>query len=296
MPTPTVGSYIGQVDIDGGSIHNIGSTLYGTCATASSTAAKVVVCPGFEELIEGVTIHVKFANGNGVSSPTLNVNSTGAKPISGTGLLSSSYDSWSNNAVVSFTYDGTNWCMNDKNNYDLVRQEKSTTNGNFPILLAGTSGSGWDAQHAKQTDHSNLTPAVYCNPSTGNVGATNFIGKHSGYTLGAACAKAIGSVASGNTGLVTGGDVYTAIQSAAAGSLQYQGTATSDSDIGTSYHAGWYWIVGSAGGTIAGQTVEAGDMILAHANYSGTLADDLDIVQSNVDRITNSDIDTIVAA
>ena len=295
MPTSNVGSYIGQVDIDGGSIHNIGSTLYGTCSTAAATAAKVVVCQGFEEFIEGVTIHVKFTNGNSASSPTLNVNSTGAKPISGAGVLSSSYDSWSGGSVVSFTYDGTNWCMNDKSNYDLVRQEKTAANGDFPILLAGTY-SGWSAQYAKQTSASNLTPAVYCNPSTGNVGATDFIGKHSGYTLGAACEKSVGSVASGNTGLVTGGDVFTAIQSAAAGSLQYQGTATSDSDIGTSYYAGWYWVVGSAGGTIAGQTVEAGDMVLAHADYSGTLADDLDIVQSNVDRITNSDIDTIVAA
>lgn len=81
-----------------------------------------------------------------------------------------------------------------------------------------------------------------------------------------------------------------------AGGLEYQGTATSNSDLGTSYKAGYYWIVGSAGGTIAGQTVEAGDMVLAHADYSGTIVNDVDIVQSNVERITDSDIDTIVAA
>lgn len=119
-----------------------------------------------------------------------------------------------------------------------------------------------------------------------------------GHTLGAACEKAVGSVASGNTGLVTGGDVYTAIQSAAAGALQYQGTVTSQSGLGTTYKKGYYWIVGTvtAGTTIAGQVVETGDMIIAHADYSGTIANDIDIVQSNVDRMTNTDIDNAVVA
>ena len=98
--------------------------------------------------------------------------------------------------------------------------------------------------------------------------------------------------------LVTAQLIHTYVTSVAAGSLNYRGTATSDSDLGTAYKKGWYWIVGSAGGTIAGQTVEAGDMVLAHADYSGTVADDVDIVQSNIDlkAITNAEIDTIVAA
>lgn len=279
--------YVGKVNA-GGSEHLVGSTLYGTCDTAESTAAKVVVCPDFTDLIEGVTIHVKFTHQNSASNnATLNVNSTGAKPVMEFGSRragGNAYYSWQDNSVVSFTYDGTNWVMNDKNEYRFVYQNKTTTNTNYPMLLAyGTSNT---------VNQVNFAANITGNPSTGNIAATKF----NGYTLGAACEKAVGSVASGNTGLVTGGDVFTAIQSAAAGSLQYQGTATSDSDIGTSYHAGWYWVVGSAGGTIAGQTVEAGDMVLAHANYSGTLADDLDIVQSNIDRITNADIDTITAS
>lgn len=293
MPTPTVGSYIGQVDIDGNTIHKIGSTLYGTCATASSTAAKVVVCPGFEEFITGVTIHVKFDNSNSASNATLNVNSTGAKPLCkyGTTRVDSKINlSWPAGSVVSFTYDGTSWVMNDRIDDSRVKQMNagSANNSSYPVLLSAITNTYYDTHTGEVLG----STKVSANPNTGAFEAVTV----NGYTLGAACAKAIGSVASGNTGLVTGGDVYTAIQSAAAGSLQYQGTATSNSDIGTSYHAGWYWIVGSTGGTIAGQTVEAGDMILAHADYSGTLTDDLDIVQSNVDRITNSDIDTIVAA
>ena len=285
--------YVGKVAA-GGATHLVGSTLYGTCSTAAATAAKVVTCADFDKLITGVTIHVKFSNSNTASSPTLNVNSTGAKGIRfATGSSSitpgtNARESWYAGEVVALTYDGSYWCINSKIDYGRTNEHlKPSTSSK--VYLAGAYAATFPSS-AFQIDSLDVNSAVY--HDNGALHATSY----NGYTLGAACAKAIGSVASGNTGLVTGGDVYTAIQSAAAGSLQYQGTATSNSDIGTSYHAGWYWIVGSAGGTIAGQTVEAGDMILAHADYSGTLADDLDIVQSNVDRITNSDIDTIVAA
>ena len=72
-------SYISQVNI-GGTTYPVGSMLYGTCSTEAATAAKVVDMTGFT-LMEGATIHVKFTNTNSASAPTLNVNSTGAKPI-----------------------------------------------------------------------------------------------------------------------------------------------------------------------------------------------------------------------
>lgn len=282
--------YVGKVNA-GGSEHLVGSTLYGTCDTAESTAAKVVVCPDFTTLIEGVTIHVKFDNSNTATNPTLNVNSTGAKRIrfaTNSAPGTDARESWYPGEVVALTYDGTYWCINSKKDFGRTNEHlKPSTNSR--VYLAGAYTPTFPSS-AFQIDSLDINSAIY--HDNGALHAASY----NGYTLGAACEKAVGSVASGNTGLVTGGDVFTAIQSAAAGSLQYQGTATSDSDIGTSYHAGWYWVVGSAGGTIAGQTVEAGDMVLAHADYSGTLADDLDIVQSNIDRITNSDIDTIVAA
>ena len=56
------------------------------------------------------------------------------------------------------------------------------------------------------TEHQSLANYV---TKTGSEALTNKT--YNGYTLGAACAKAVGSVASGNTGLVTGGDVYTAV-------------------------------------------------------------------------------------
>lgn len=53
---------------------------YAVCSTAAATQAKTVSCPGFS-LVTGAEITVKFSYTNTQSSPTLNVNSTGAKAI-----------------------------------------------------------------------------------------------------------------------------------------------------------------------------------------------------------------------
>lgn len=77
---------------------------YGTCTTAAGTAAKVVSCSDFT-LFTNATVIVKFSNANTTSAPTLNVNNTGAKTI--TGFESSSVLS----GLCEFMYDGTNWCL-----------------------------------------------------------------------------------------------------------------------------------------------------------------------------------------
>ena len=107
--------YIGVVNIDG-TPHKVGSTLFGTCATEAATAAKVVTCSDFTELPTGVTIHVKFTYSNTAANPTLNINSKGAKAIYRYGTTvpgTTAETSWNAGAVVSFTYDGTNFIMND---------------------------------------------------------------------------------------------------------------------------------------------------------------------------------------
>lgn len=83
------------------------TALYGTCDTAKSTVAKVVTCADFDKLIPGVTIRVKFDNENTASSPTLNVNSTGAKAIRAYGTTapnSNAVGSWVAGEVVEFIY------------------------------------------------------------------------------------------------------------------------------------------------------------------------------------------------
>lgn len=78
---------------------------YGTCSTIASTAAKVVSITGFT-LCTGATVLVKFTHVNAAPNPTLNINSTGAKPIK-------AIDGWSMvtdpNIYYEFLYDGTNW-------------------------------------------------------------------------------------------------------------------------------------------------------------------------------------------
>lgn len=121
--TSNIGTVTSVNNIQPGTNGNVTITIpdttqlnyYGTCATAAATQAKVVVCPDFTELKEGVSIRVNFANAqyyNG--APTLNVNSTGAKSVKslGTGLNAVRY-CWLAGEVVSFTYDGTNWIMED---------------------------------------------------------------------------------------------------------------------------------------------------------------------------------------
>lgn len=208
------------------------------------------------------------------------------------------------------------WVAQTANTDTKVTQTVDTsTSGTsaYPILLKNTTAT------ATITDTARFDAAVKVVPATGEIQATKFNGvsiingadsmliagtsggieANGDYYLDAACEYGVDtsiSAGSTSTNLPTTAAVVSYVATTTAGALSYQGTATSNSDLGTTYKKGYYWIVGSAGGTIAGQTVEAGDMVLAHADYSGTIANDVDIVQSNVERITNTEIDTIMAA
>lgn len=290
-------SYVGNVTADG-STHLVGSTLYGTCATAAATAAKVVTCANFDHLLEGVTIHVKFTYNNTSSAPTMNVNGTGAKNIVGGGTVGgvTYVPEWHANRVVSFTYDGTNWVMNDYYYVDTnTKNTAGSTNSTSKLFLVGAT-----SQAASPQTYSNSS--VYA--TAGALHATTF----NGYTLAAASAKGVDtSISSGSTSanLPTTAAVasYVATQMGdVAGALVYKGTATSETAItDTAYKKGWYWIVAMPDSTttsitIAGQTCEAGDMVIARQAKTSTVANDLDIVQTNTERITNAEIDTIVAS
>ena len=130
---------------------------------------------------------------------------------------------------------------------------------------------------------------------------------YNGYTLAAACAKGVDtSIATGSTStnVPTSAAVAAAIQSAVrdvADALVYRGTIGS-SDSGATITAlpathskGDVYIVKTAG-TYAGSTCDAGDMIVC--NTDGTTANDShwDVIQSDIDAISNSEIDTIIAS
>ena len=83
------------------------SMYYGQCLTLAATAAKEVTCDDFV-LSTGVKIAVNFKYTNTKASPTLNVSSTGAKPIyyKGTAITASYLQK---EKTYLFIYNGTQY-------------------------------------------------------------------------------------------------------------------------------------------------------------------------------------------
>ena len=125
-------------------------SFYGTCSTAASTAAKVVTCKDFK-LAEGRRIAVKFSNYNTASSPTLNVNGTGAKSIKSYGTTNDTLVyRWRAGEIVDFIYDGTNWLL----------RMPAVASGNYYGTVRATTLNG-----AENTD-----PSFYAPTTSGNAG------------------------------------------------------------------------------------------------------------------------------
>lgn len=104
-----------ELNIDG--IVTTHRTVYGTSTSAANTVAKVVKLSGFK-LATGIIVKVLMTFSNTTTSPTLNVNNTGAKSIK---PINSESTYWPANSLVTFTYDGTYWNMTG---YD---EEEGTT-------------------------------------------------------------------------------------------------------------------------------------------------------------------------
>ena len=117
-------NYIDQITDTAGTTHDISEgdstrIFRATCGTAASTTAKVATLQTSSRnfsLATGVRVAVTFTYGNSATTPTLNVNSTGAKTIAvatsattkatGNGTT---YNTWGPYETVIFTYDGTYW-------------------------------------------------------------------------------------------------------------------------------------------------------------------------------------------
>ena len=122
----------------------------------------------------------------------------------------------------------------------------------------------------------------------------------SSYSLGAACEKSIGSVADGDTGLVTGDAVYDAIQSSIAGivgNLVYKGTVSAASGM-SNFKTGWSWIASAAftiGSGSSAKSVEVGDMLIANADGTSATTSNIDVIQTNIDTLTTGEVETLWA-
>lgn len=132
------------------------TTPYGSCSTAAGTAAKTVSVDNFS-LETGARVSVKFTYANTAGSPTLNVNSTGAKAIywHGAALPSSQY--WEAGAALDFIYNGTQWeligiAKDNNTTYTALKNPNALTiQGNGTTLTNGT----YDGSAAKTV---NITP------------------------------------------------------------------------------------------------------------------------------------------
>jgi|GEM_PF-5271589 len=110
---------------------------YGTCSTAAGTAAKVVSIPGFA-LATGAEVTVRFTVTNTASSPTLNVNGTGAKPIQYRNAAISAGD-LAANRVYKFVYDGGAWELVGDINIDTNTTYAAATTSNLGLVKVGTN-------------------------------------------------------------------------------------------------------------------------------------------------------------
>lgn len=125
---------------------------------------------------------------------------------------------------------------------------------------------------------------------------------NSTYTLGAACAKGVDtSITAGSTStnLPTTAAVVQFIGEV-AGALVYKGAVNAESSLlNTALKAGWFYIVGTSA-SIGGKVCEPGDMVIV--NTSGTytsasaLGAKIDVIQTNIETLSNSEIDTLWAA
>lgn len=106
----------------------IANTSYTTSSTSAETAAKTASLSDFV-LSTGAAVKVKFTYGNTATTPSLNINSTGAKYIKQYGTTAAGTTpetSWCNGEIVEFVYDGTNWIINGRSRDNTVKFESQT--------------------------------------------------------------------------------------------------------------------------------------------------------------------------
>lgn len=127
--------------------------MYATSSTAAGTAAKVAtITPALPsgatwELGTGTIITVKFTNANTTSSPTLNVNSKGAKSIKtyANGNLSEAEYKWAAGSTFTFVYNGTNWLMQDSSVSVRMNSAETSITQNAQQIQSKASQSSVDS-------------------------------------------------------------------------------------------------------------------------------------------------------
>ena len=181
---------------------------YGSCSTAAGTAAKTVACAEYA-LQTGGEITVKFTVTNTAKNPTLNVNSTGAKPIYYRGAaISASY--LAANRTYTFRYNGSQYDLvgdvNTNTDVNVVQTNLAVTTSNnqglkLPLLLASktvnsnnsyTDSNAYAVNCANKTSGASMTGLAWLETSYYSTSGT------SGRPYAKICCEAFKCVGSGN--------------------------------------------------------------------------------------------------
>lgn len=290
---------------------------FGTCSTSASTAAKTVsITTGTFNLEAGAKVTVKFTHANTANTPTLNVNSKGAKNIFHKG---SQITSGTNKALlagtVEFVYDGTQWHLigNYVNNSHAIisgtKKDGSTeikgaaTSGNPSLGDSGvTQGSYGPTQDIPTEQAGTFTvPEVYVNskgivteattrtitlPTETSISIPN---KSTADT--ADLVYAVSNLVEGGTRGHTVTPTYTGlptkayVDKVATGHVKYLGTVTALTGLSTTAGQGDFYRVATEF-TFGSETAHVGDIILATKDNPARNATDWDLIHTEVDQNT----------
>lgn len=184
---------IDGVNFDGSAnIHH-----YGTCSTAAGTAAKTVTLANFV-LATGAEVTVRFTVTNTASSPTLNVNGTGAKPIQyRNAAISAGY--LAANRVYKFVYDGGAWELVGDINIDTNTTYAAATTSNLGLVKIGTNlsvSSGTVSVASASTSAKGVVQLSSATNSTSTTLAATASAVKAAYDKGAAAQTAAASAQS----------------------------------------------------------------------------------------------------
>lgn len=302
---------------------------FGVCSTAAATAEKTVTIGGVTLNGPNAIVAVLFTTTNSaaVANLKLNVNGTGAKsikyrngnlPNAGTLAANRIYwfvyrsDAWNligdldTNTTYSAATQSANGLMSssDKTKLDGIATGAEENQNAFSTFHVKVGAAYYDVTATSETDTIALIPGNNVTFAQGQIDgqskAIQISATNTTYTTMTQAQATAGTDETGRliTAKVLSNTIDNKIAAAQSGAATFKGTVNAGTDISglTAYTAGWYWVVATAG-TYAGEVCEVGDMIFCVSDYSSAYsADDFAIVQNNIDTISNSEIDTILAS
>ena len=292
---------------------------FGTCSTGASTAAKTVsITTGTFTLEAGAKVTVKFASKNTANSPTLNVNSTGAKNIFHNGAqIETNTNKGLLAGTVEFVYDGTQWHLIgnyiDTNSAHAINSGTkkdatteiigSTSTGTLTLANSGvTQGTYGQPTDKTATSGDTLTiPEISVNTKgivTGAASRTITLPSESSLTIYDKPYTDTDDMVYAVSNLVEGGTrghsvtpTYTGlptkayVDKIAAGAVQYLGTVTALTGLSTTAGKGDFYRVSTAF-TFGSETAHVGDILLATKDKPSQNTTDWDLIHAEVDSNT----------